>query len=148
MNPPNDSGSQGGQSGQPQGAHPLSDAAKASQAKTHMLFRSFIVAVLGSFFVYQLDINYLWLSALLTVAAIVLGIMVLVRYAKFKESRFVLFGTISGLVVVAVQVLLLVSSALFFNQVRDYQQCSRQALTQQAASKCQTQLEESLPRFR
>ena len=103
------------------------------------------MAVLGSFFVYQLDINYLWLSALLTVAAIVLGIMVLIRYAKFKESRLVLFGTISGLVVVAVQVLLLVSSALFFNQVRDYQQCSRQALTQQAASKCQTQLENRCP---
>lgn len=148
MNPPNESGSQGGLGGQPQGQHPLSDAAKASQAKTHILFRSFLVAVLGSFFVYQLDINYLWLSALLTVAAIVLGIMVLVRYAKFKESKFVLFGTISGLVVVAVQMLLLVSSALFFNQVRDYQQCTRQALTQQAASKCQTQLEESLPRFR
>ena len=74
--------------------------------------------------------------------------MVLVRYAKFKESQFVLFGTISGLVVLAVQVLLLLSSALFFNQVRDYQQCSRQALTQQAASMCQTQLEKSLPRFR
>ena len=146
MNPPNDSA--GGQGGQPQGQPPLSDAAKASQAKTHILFRSFIVAVLGSFFVYQLDINYLWLSALLTVAAIVLGFMVLVRVAKFKESKFVLFGTISGLVVVAVQVLLLVSSALFFNQVRDYQQCSRQALTQQAASMCQTQLEKSLPQFR
>ena len=149
MNPPNDSaGSQGGQGGLPQGQHPLSDAAKASQAKTHLLFRSFIVAVLGSFFVYQLDINYLWLCALLTVAAVVLGIMVLVRYAKFKESKFVLFGTISGLAVVAVQLLLLLSSALFFNQVRDYQQCSRQALTQQAASMCQTQLEKSLPQFR
>ena len=149
MNPPNDSaGSQGSQGGQPQGPHPLSDAAKASQAKTHLLFRSFIVAVLGSFFVYQLDISYLWLSALLTAAGIVLGIMVLVRYAKFKESKFVLFGTISGLVVLAVQVLLLLSSALFFNQVRDYQQCSRQALTQQAASMCQTQLEKSLPQFR
>lgn len=145
MNPPNDSA---GSSGQPQGQHPLSDAAKASQAKTHNLFRSFIVAVLGSFFVYQLDISYLWLSAILTVAGIVLGIMVLVRYAKFKESKLVLFGTISGLVVLAVQVLLLLTSALFFNQVRDYQQCSRQALTQQAASKCQTQLEQSLPQFR
>ena len=146
MNPPNDSA--GSQGGQPQGPHPLSDAAKASQAKTHLLFRSFIVAVLGSFFVYQLDINYLWLSALLTVAAVVLGIMVLVRYARFKESKFVLFGTISGLVVVAIQLLLLLSSALFFNQVREYQQCSRQALTQQAASMCQTQLEKSLPQFR
>jgi len=146
MNPPNDSAGSNG--GQPQVQHPLSDAAKASQAKTHNLFRSFIVAVLGSFFVYQLDINYLWLSAILTVAGIVLGIMVLVRYARFKESKFVLFGTISGMVVLAVQVLLLLTSALFFNQVRDYQQCSRQALTQQAASKCQTQLEQSLPQFR
>ena len=146
MNPPNDSA--GSNRGQPQGQHPLSDAAKASQATTHNLFRSFIVAVLGSFFVYQLDINYLWLSALLTLAGIALGIMVLVRYTKFKESKLVLFGTISGLVVLAVQVLLLLSSALFFNQVRDYQQCSRQALTQQASSRCQTQLEQSLPRFR
>ena len=146
MNPPNDAG--GSPGGQPQVQHPLSDAAKASQAKTHTLFRSFIVAVLGSFFVYQLDLNYLWLSALLTVIAIVLGVMVLVRFAKLNESKFVLFGTISGLVVVAVQVLLLFTSALFFNQVRDYQECSRQSLTQQAAAKCQTQLEQSLPQFR
>jgi hypothetical protein len=44
-----------------------------------------------------------------------------------------------------VQVLLVVSSALFFNQVRDYQQCARQALTQQAASQCRAQLEDSMP---
>ena len=142
MNPPNDS------AGSPGSQHPLSDAAKASQAKTHILFRSFIVAVLGSFFVYQLDINYLWLSGLLTAIAIVLGIMVLVRYAKLKESKLVLYGTISGMVVLAVQVLLLLTSALFFTQVRDYQQCSRQALTQQAASRCQTELQKSLPQFR
>jgi hypothetical protein len=40
---------------------------------------------------------------------------------------------------------MLLSSALFFTQFRDYQQCSRQALTQQAASQCQTQLEKSMP---
>ena len=146
MNPQNDTAGSPGTP--PQSQHPLSDAAKASQAKTHNLFRSFVVAVLGSFFVYQLHINYLWLSALLTAIALVLGIMVLVRYAKLKESKFVLFGTISGLVVLAVQVLLLATSALFFNEVRDYQQCSRQALTQQAASMCQTQLEKTLPQFR
>ncbi|MEC5190250.1 MULTISPECIES: hypothetical protein [unclassified Arthrobacter] len=142
MNPPNDS------AGSPGRQNPLSDAAKASQAKTHILFRSFIVAVLGSFFVYQLDINYLWLSGLLTAIAIVLGIMVLVRYAKLKESKLVLYGTVSGMVVLAVQVLLLLTSALFFSQVRDYQQCSRQALTQQAASMCQTELQKTLPQFR
>ncbi|XTR51783.1 hypothetical protein ACOM2C_17400 [Pseudarthrobacter sp. So.54] len=106
------------------------------------------MAVLGSFFVYQLDINYLWLSGLLTAIAIVLGIMVLVRYAKLKESKLVLYGTVSGMVVLAVQVLLLLTSALFFTQVRDYQQCSRQALTQQAASMCQTELQKTLPQFR
>ena len=139
MNPPNDSDT--GQRSQ----NPLSDAAKASLAKTHNLFRTFIVVVLGSFFVYQLDIDYLWLSAILTAAAIVLGIMVLVRAVKLKESRLVLIGAICGLVVAAVQVLLVVSSALFFSQVRDYQQCARQALTQQAASQCRTQLEKSMP---
>ena len=139
MNPPNDSDT--GQRSQ----HPLSDAAKASLAKTHNLFRTFIVVVLGSFFVYQLDIDYLWLSATLTAAAIVLGIMVLVRAVKLKESRLVLIGAICGLVVAAVQVLLVVSSALFFSQVRDYQECARQALTQQAASQCRTQLEKSMP---
>jgi hypothetical protein len=139
MNAPNDSDT--GQRSQ----QPLSDAAKDSLVKTHNLFRTFIVVVLGSFFVYQLDIDYLWLSAILTVAAVVLGIMVLVRAVKLKESRLVMIGAICGLVVAAVQVLLVVSSALFFNQVRDYQQCARQALTQQAASQCRTQLEKSMP---
>ncbi|MCU1532043.1 MAG: hypothetical protein JWO49_1614 [Arthrobacter sp.] len=139
MNPPNDSG--GSQPNQ----HPLSEAAKASVLKTHTLFRIFIVVVLGSFFVYQLDISYLWLTTILTAAAIVLGIMVLIRAVKYKESRLVLFGTISGIVVSAVMVLLILASALFFNQFRDYQQCTRNALTQQAASECRTQLEKSLP---
>jgi hypothetical protein len=124
---------------------PPSDAAKASQVQTQNLFRTFIVVVLGSFFVYQLAIDYLWLSAILTAAAIVLGVLVLVRAAKLKESRLVLIGAISGLVVAAVQVLLVASSAVFFNQVRDYQQCARQALTQQAASQCRTQLQNSMP---
>jgi hypothetical protein len=139
MNPPNDPGAG------TQVPHPSSDTAKASLAKTHNLFRTFIVVVLGSFFVYQLDIDYLWLSAILTAAAIALGILVLVRAAKLKESRLVLLGAICGLVVAAVQVLLVVSSALFFSQVRDYQQCARVALTQQAASQCRTQLENSMP---
>ncbi|HET6241481.1 MAG TPA: hypothetical protein VFD99_05765, partial [Arthrobacter sp.] len=139
MNPPNDSrGSQPSQ-------HPLSEAAKASVLKTHTLFRIFLVVVLGSFFVYQLDMSYLWLSAILTAAAIVLGIMVLIRAAKLKESKLVLIGAISGLVIAAVQVLLILSSALFFTQFRDYQQCIRHALTEQAASQCKTQLDKSLP---
>ena len=89
--------------------------------------------------------GYLWLTALLTVAGIVLGIVVLVRAVKYKESRLVLFGTISGLVVSAVMLLVILASTLFFNQIRDYQQCVRHALTQQATSACRTQLENSLP---
>ncbi len=124
---------------------PLSEAAKASLFKTQTLFRIFIIAVLGSFFVYQLDISYLWLSAVLNVAAIALGIVLLIRAAKLKESRLVLIGVISGLVIAAVQVLLLVSSALFYNQLRDYQECIGGALTQQAQSQCRMRFEESLP---
>lgn len=124
---------------------PLSDAAKASLLKTHTLFRMFIVAVLGSFFVFQLDVSYLWLTAILTLAGIVLGIMVLIRAVRLKESRLVLFGTISGLMVSAVMVLLVTVSALFFNQVRDYQQCARHALTSQASNDCRVQLENSMP---
>ena len=139
MNPPKDPASP------PQARQPLSDAAKASLLKTHNLFRIFIVAVLGSFFVYQLDITFLWLTVILTVASIVLGVVVLVRAVKLKESKLVLFGTISGLVVSAVMVLVIMFSAVFFNQVREFQQCSRNALTQQATSQCQTQLENSLP---
>ena len=137
MNSPTDSGG-----GEP-GRHPR-EAPNASRL-TRTLFRLFIVAVLGSFFVFQLDVNYLWLTALLTVAGIVLGIMLLIRAVKYKESRLVLFGTISGLVVTAVMLLLILASTLFFNQIRDYQQCVRYALTEQAASECRTQLEKSLP---
>ncbi|WP_427173845.1 hypothetical protein [Arthrobacter sp. 92] len=138
MNPPNPGSPQ-------QTRQPLSDAAKSSLLMTHNLFRTFIVTVLGAFFVFQLDINLLWLAALLTVISIVLGIALLVRAVKLKESRLVLFGTISGLVVSAVMVLLILASAVFFNQVRDFQQCSRYALTDQAAAECRTQLERSLP---
>lgn len=124
---------------------PLSEAAKTSLIKTHNLFRIFIVAVLGSFFVFQLDVNYLWLTAILTAASLTLGVLVLIRAIKFKESRLVLIGSIAGLVVSSVLVLLVLASALFFNQVRDFQQCSRQALTDQASFDCRTELQKSLP---
>lgn len=139
MNSPQDPG------GAQRGQNPRSEAAKASLLRTHNLFRIFIVTVLGAFFVFQLDVSYLWLTAILTAAALVLGIVLIVRAAKLKESRLVLFGTISGLVVSAVMVLMVLASAVFFNQIRDYQQCARHALTQQAASACRTQLENSLP---
>jgi hypothetical protein len=134
-----------GPNGSQRTKHPLSEDAKSSLLKTHTLFRMFIVAVLGSFFVFQLDVGYLWLASTLTVAGIALGIMVLIRAVRLKESRLVLFGTISGLVVSAVMVLLVLASALFFNQVRDYQQCARHALTSQASSDCRAQLENSMP---
>jgi hypothetical protein len=142
MNPPKDPATS------QQARQPLSDAAKASLLKTHNLFRIFIVTVLGSFFVYQVDVAYLWLTAILTAASIVLGIVVLVRAIRLKESKLVLFGSISGLVVSAVMVLLVMFTAAFFNQVREFQQCSRSALTQQAMTQCQTQLERSLPTLR
>ena len=139
MNSPTDSG--GGEPGRTPGGA----AAKESPQLTHTLFRLFVVAVLGSFFVFQLDVSYLWLTALLTAAGIVLGIVVLIRAVKYKESRLVLFGTISGMVVSAVMLLVILASTLFFTQIRDYQQCVRQALTEQATSACRTQLENSMP---
>ncbi|MDF2050759.1 hypothetical protein [Arthrobacter sp. Cr_A7] len=124
---------------------PLSEAAKASLARTHTLFRMFVVSVLGAFFVYQLDVNYLWLTTILTVASLVLGVLLLVRSARLKESRLVLIGTISGLVVSAILVLLIVVTAVFFDEVRTYQECVGRALTDQAQSACRVQLERSLP---
>ncbi|WP_461174243.1 hypothetical protein M1D93_05980 [Arthrobacter sp. Z1-9] len=131
--------------GQQRTKQPLSEAAKASLAKTHTLFRIFVVAVLGAFFVYQLDVSYLWLSAVLAAAGIALGVVLLVRAARLKESPLVLIGTISGLVVSAIMVLLILVTALFFDVVRDYQACVGRALTDQAQSACRVQLEGSLP---
>jgi phosphoglycerol transferase MdoB-like AlkP superfamily enzyme len=131
--------------GQQRTKPPLSEAAKASLAKTHTLFRMFVVSVLGAFFVYQLDVNYLWLTALLTVASLALGVMLLIRAARLKESRLVLIGTISGLVVSAIMVLLILVTALFFDDVRQYQACVGRALTDQAQSACRAQLQGSLP---
>lgn len=124
---------------------PLSDAAKAALARTHTLFRIFVLTVLGAFFVYQLDVRHLWLSAVLTAAALVLGVVLLVRWARLKESRLVLVGTISGMVVSVLMVLVIVVSAVFFGPVRTYQDCTRQALTEQALSTCRVELERSLP---
>ncbi|WP_411375808.1 hypothetical protein ACLH0K_05445 [Arthrobacter sp. MPF02] len=124
---------------------PLSEAAKASLARTHSLFRMFVVSVLGGFFVYQLDVNYLWLTAFLTAASLVLGVVLLVRAARLRESKLVLIGTIAGLVVTAILMLLILVTALFFEPVRDYQACLARALTDQARSVCRVQLEDSLP---
>ena len=134
-----------GPAGQQRTRLPLSEAAKASLAKTHTLFRMFVVSVLGAFFVYQLDVNHLWLTGILTAASVALGIVLLVRAAKLKESRLVLIGTISGLVVSAIMVLLILVTAVFFDEVRQYQACMGRALTDQAQSACRVQLESSLP---
>ncbi|VXC57915.1 conserved membrane hypothetical protein [Arthrobacter sp. 9AX] len=131
--------------GQQRTKPPLNEAAKASLAKTHTLFRIFVVSVLGAFFVYQLDVGYLWLTALLTVAGLALGVMLLIRASRLRESRLVLIGTISGLVVSAIMVLLILVTALFFDEVREYQACVGRALTDQAQSACRVQLQESLP---
>lgn len=131
--------------GQQRTKPPLSEAAKSSRSTTHNLFRAFIVTVLGAFFVFQLDVSYLWLTGILTAASFVLGILLLIRAVRLKESKLVLFGSISGLAVSAVMVLLVLVSALFFNQVRDYQQCARHALTSQASNDCRVQLENSMP---
>lgn len=127
---------------------PLSEAAKGSLTKTRNLFRIFILTVLGAFFVYQLDVSYLWLTGILTAASFVLGILLLVRSARLKESKLVLFGTISGLVVSLIMLLVILATALFFRQVQDFQACSRQAITDQALSSCRVQLEGSLPGLR
>lgn len=137
--------SEPGRSGQQQLKPPLSDAAKASLAKTHTLFRTFVVSVLGSFFVYQLDVGYLWLTALLTAASLVLGAVLLVRAIRLKESRLILVGTISGLVVAAVMVLLTVTTMVLFDQVREYQACLGRALTDQASHACMVQFQNVLP---
>jgi hypothetical protein len=126
----------------------LSEAAKTSLSKTRNLFRIFILTVLGAFFVYQLDVSYLWLTGILTAASFVLGIMLLVRAAKLKESRLVLFGTIAGLAVSLIMLLVILASAVFFSQVQEFQACQRQALTDQAQSSCRVQLEQSLPGLR
>jgi hypothetical protein len=123
----------------------LSEAAKTSLSKTRNLFRIFILTVLGAFFVYQLDVSYLWLTGILTAASFVLGIMLLVRSAKLKESRLVLFGTIAGLVVSLIMLLVILASAVFFSQVQEFQACQRQALTDRAMSSCRVQLEQSMP---
>ncbi|XAS73441.1 hypothetical protein VUN82_06255 [Micrococcaceae bacterium Sec5.1] len=124
---------------------PRTAAEKSAFGVTQILFRAFLLSALGSFFVFSLNVNYVWLSAILTIAGLVLGIVVLVRSVKYKHPRLVLLGTISGLVVSAVMCLLILTSVLFFKQVTTYQDCARSALTESAKTQCLTQLEDSMP---
>ena len=121
------------------------EAEKSAFGVTQILFRAFLLSALGSFFVFSLNVKYVWLSAILTVAGLILGIVVLVRAVKFKHSKLVLFGTISGLVVSAIMCLLILTSVLFYKQVTTYQDCTRSALTENAKSQCLSQLEDSMP---
>jgi hypothetical protein len=125
--------------------HPQSEAAKSALAVTQTLFRAFLLTVFASVFVYILNISYVWLSAVLTVVAAVLGVVVLVRTIRFKQPRLVLFGTISGLAVTAIMGLLILTAIFFFQQIRTFQDCSRNALTIQAQSSCQLDLQKSVP---
>ncbi len=125
--------------------HPPSEADQASSAKTRTLFRIFSLVILGSFFVQQMDINYLWLAAILTAAALTLAIMLLIRATTTRSSRRVLIAALVAVVVSALQVLLILASALFYPQLQEFQECSRSALTEQAISRCQTTLQDSLP---
>ncbi|MFJ4267979.1 hypothetical protein ACIPY1_15595 [Paenarthrobacter nicotinovorans] len=122
-----------------------SEAEKSALGVTQILFRAFLFSAVGAFFVFSLNVNYVWLSGILTVAALVLGIVVLVRTIKYKHPRLILFGTISGLVVTAIMCLLVLTSALFFRQVSTYQDCARSALTESAKTQCLMQLEKSMP---
>ena len=124
---------------------PGTEAQKSALGVTQILFRAFLLSALGSFFVFSLNVNYVWLSAILTLAGIVLGIVVLVRAVKYKHSKLVLFGTISGLVVSAIMCLLILTTALFFKHVTTYQDCTRSALTETAKSQCLSELEKSMP---
>ncbi|MCT9868753.1 hypothetical protein [Paenarthrobacter aurescens] len=124
---------------------PRSEAEKSALGVTQILFRAFLLTALGAFFVFSLNVNYVWLSAILTIAGLVLGVVVLVRTLKYKHPRLMLFGTISGLIVTAVMCLLILTSVLFFQQVSTYQDCSRGALTESAKTQCMTQLEDSMP---
>lgn len=124
---------------------PRSEGEKSALGVTQILFRAFLFSAVGAFFVFSLNVNYVWLSGILTVAALVLGIVVLVRTIKYKHPRLILFGTISGLVVTAIMCLLVLTSALFFRQVSTYQDCARSALTESAKTQCLMQLEKSMP---
>jgi hypothetical protein len=44
--------------------------------------------------------------------------------------------------------LVILASAVFFNQVQNFQACQREALTDQAMSNCRVQLEQSMPGLR
>ncbi|MGP0223546.1 MULTISPECIES: hypothetical protein [unclassified Paenarthrobacter] len=124
---------------------PRTEAEKSALSVTQILFRAFLLTALGSFFVFSLNVNYVWLSAVLTLAGLVLGIVVLVRTVKYKHPRLMMFGTISGLVVSAIMCLLILTSALFFKQVSTYQDCARSALTESAKTQCLAELENSMP---
>ncbi|MBT8161595.1 hypothetical protein KKI43_14255 [Arthrobacter sp. GN70] len=125
--------------------HQQSEAAKSALAVTRTIFRAFLLSVLGSVFVYLLNISYVWLSAILAVIAVVLGIVVLVRTVRFKQSRLVLFGTISGLAVTAIMGLLILTTAFFFREIQTFQDCSRGALTLQAQDSCLVDFQNSVP---
>ena len=62
----------------------------------------------------QLDVSHLWLAALLTAAGLALGVVLLVRWVRLKESRLVLVGTICGMVASVLMVLIILVSPLFF----------------------------------
>ncbi|MGG5171881.1 hypothetical protein ACQR35_06830 [Pseudarthrobacter sp. J1738] len=124
---------------------PVSPTAKDVQlGRTQQYFRFFLICVLGTFFVFQLSVDYVALSALLALIGVVLGVVVIVRTVRAKQSKFLIFGAVSGIVVCGISLLLALFCVFAFDQVKTLQECSKSALTLHAAQQCTTDFETSI----
>ena len=112
--------------------------------RTKLLFRLAAVGLVLAWLVASRGVAWAWAAGLLALAGLVLGVIVLVRVARFQQPRLLSVGAISGMAVGLLLVLYAAAALIFAPQVAAFEECARHAITDTAKGRCQAELQDSL----
>ncbi|WP_077490376.1 hypothetical protein [Sinomonas mesophila] len=112
--------------------------------RTKLLFRVAAVGLVLAWLVASRGVAWAWAAGLLALGGLVLGVVVLVRVARFRQPRLLSVGAVSGMAVGFILVLYAAAAIVFAPQVAAYEECARHAITDTAKGQCQAELQDAI----
>ena len=112
--------------------------------RTKLYFRVSAVGLVLAWLVASRGVAWAWAAGLLALLGLVLGVIVVVRVAKFRQPRLLSIGAVSGMAVGVILVLYAAAALVFAPQVAAFEECARHAITETAKAQCQAELQDAL----
>ena len=112
--------------------------------RTKLIFRLLAVGLVLAWLVAARGVAWAWAAGLLALAGLALGVVVLVRVARFKQPRLLSIGAVFGMAVGFILVLYAAAALIFAPQVAAFEECARHAITDTARGQCQAELQDAL----